>query len=160
MIDFIWRALVIGAGGSAAMDVWALLLKWAVGLALPNWGMVGRWFAHVPKGTLFHRDIAEADRIANETAIGWIAHYATGIVYAGVLMLAAGPDWVARPTFLPASIVGMVTIAAGCLLLQPGMGAGWAASLKPNPWKIRMLNILGHTAFAIGLYVTARLLAA
>jgi hypothetical protein len=160
MMDFIWRAVVIGAGGTAAMDIWALLLKWVFGLALPNWGMVGRWFAHVPRGRVFHDDIAAAEPVANEPAIGWIAHYATGIVYGGVLILAAGPQWVAQPTFLPAFILGMVTIAAGWFLLQPGMGAGWVASRKPNPWKIRLLNILAHTAFAIGLYVSALLTAA
>ena len=155
MFDFIWRSLGIGIGGTAAMDVWALFLKLAFGMALPNWAMVGRWFAHVPRGTLFHDDIAKAEPVPSELAIGWIAQYATGIVYAGVLILLAGPGWVASPTFLPAFILGMVTIGAGWFLLQPGMGAGWAASRKPNPWKIRMLNILAHTAFAVGLFLSA-----
>ena len=158
MIDFLWQSLIVGIGGTAAMDLWALLLKAIFGLALPNWGLVGRWFAHVGRGTVFHDDIAKAQPIPNETAIGWIAHYVTGIVYAGVLIALAGPDWVARPSFLPAFILGMVTIGAGWFLLQPGMGAGWAASKKPNRWTIRLLNILAHTAFAIGLFLTALLI--
>lgn len=159
MLDFLWRSLAMGIGATAAMDVWALLLNAVFGLALPNWGLVGRWFAHIPKGTVFHKDIAQAEPIANERAIGWFAHYAIGIIYAAALILIAGPAWVANPTFLPAWIIGIVTVGAGWFLLQPGMGAGWAASLKPNPNKVRALNLLAHTVFGAGLYGTALLIA-
>lgn len=159
MLDFLWRSLAMGIGATAAMDVWALFLNAAFGLALPNWGLVGRWFAHIPKGTVFHNDIAKAEPIANERAIGWVAHYVIGIIYAAALILIAGPSWVASPTFLPAWIIGIVTVGAGWFLLQPGMGAGWAASLKPNPNKIRALNLLAHTVFGAGLYGTALLIA-
>ena len=155
MLDFIWRTVVAGIGGTAAMDLWALLLKAAFQVDLPNWGMVGRWFAHLPRGKLFHTDIARASPVQNEKSIGWAAHYLIGIVYAGLLILATGPSWLVHPTFLPAFILGMVTIGAGWFLLAPGMGAGWAASLKPGPWKIRLLNVLAHTAFAVGLFGTA-----
>lgn len=159
MADFLWRSLVVGIGATAALDIWALFLKAAFAQPLPNWGLVGRWFAHIPGGTLFHEDIAKSKPVANELAIGWIAHYVVGIVYAGILIAIAGPAWVAAPTFLPALIVGLVTVGAGWFLLQPGMGAGWAASLRPNPWKIRALNVAAHVVFALGLYGTALLMA-
>ncbi len=92
-----------------------------------------------------------------KSALGWVAHYAIGIIYAGALIFFAGPAWVLNPTFLPAWIVGLVTVGAGWFILQPGMGAGWAASLRPNPMQIRALNIIAHTVFAAGLYGTARL---
>lgn len=160
MWDVIWRGAVIGIGGTAAMDVWAIFLKVAFGMALPNWAMVGRWFAHVPRGTLFHDDIGNAEPVANELAIGWIAHYAVGIVYGWVLLLVAGAGWPQSPTLLPAFILGLVTIGAGWFLLAPGMGAGWAASKRPNPWKIRLFNILAHTAFALGMWGAALALSA
>lgn len=159
MTDFLWRSLVIGIGGTAAMDVWAFILKAVFGLALPNWGFVGRWFAHLGKGAFFHDDIAKASPAANEAAFGWFMHYAIGIFYAAVLMWLAGPEWLLAPTFLPAWIAGLVTVGAGWFILQPGMGAGWAASRRANPWKIRMLNIISHTVFAAGLYGTALLIA-
>ena len=68
------------------------------------------------------RLIAAAAPWRNELAAGWIAHYAVGILYAGILVLLAGPGWTREPTFLPAWILGMVTIGAGWFLLQPGMG--------------------------------------
>lgn len=155
MTEFLWRSLVIGVGATALMDVWARILNAAFGIALPNWALVGRWFAHVPRGTVFHDDIGKAAPVANELAIGWFAHYAIGVLYAGILLLVAGPGWSASPTFLPALIIGLVTVGAGWFLLQPGMGAGWAASRRPNAGQIRMLNIVGHTVFALGLWGTA-----
>ncbi len=158
MLDFLWRSVVIGIGGTAAMDLWALLLSAVFALPLPNWGLVGRWFAHLAKGTFFHKDITAAQAVPNETAIGWFSHYAVGIIYAGALIFFAGPDWVSNPTFLPAWILGLVTIGAGWFILQPGMGAGWAASLRPNPMQVRALNIISHSVFAAGMFGTALLM--
>jgi hypothetical protein len=158
MSEFLWRSVLIGIGGTAAMDVWAILLNRVFGIPLPNWGLVGRWFCHLTAGKVFHDDIAAAAPWRNELAAGWGAHYAVGIVYAGILLLAAGPGWSAAPTFLPAWILGMVTIGAGWFLLQPGMGAGWAAAKRPNAMQIRGLNIVAHTVFAAGLYGTALML--
>jgi hypothetical protein len=157
-MDFPWNSVVIGIGGTAAMDLWALLLSAIFGLPKPNWGLVGRWFAHLAKGTFFHKDIASAQAIPNEAALGWFSHYAIGILYAAALIVFAGPEWLANPTFLPAWIVGLVTVGAGWFILQPGMGAGWAASLRPNPMQIRALNLISHTVFAAGMFATAVLL--
>ena len=156
--DFLWRSLAIGIGGTAAMDAWAIVLNRVFGIPLPNWALVGRWFCHLSGGKVFHDDIGAAAPWRNELAAGWIAHYAVGIVYAGILVLVAGPGWAAAPTFLPAWILGMVTIGAGWFLLQPGMGAGWAASKRANAWQVRFLNVVSHTVFAAGLYGTALLL--
>jgi hypothetical protein len=64
----------------------------------------------------------------------------------------------AEPTFLPAWIWGIVTIAGGWFLLQPGLGIGWAASKTPNPAKVRLLGLVAHTIFGFGLYATALLI--
>ena len=157
MLDLLWRALVIGAGATLVLDLWAWLLNTAFGLPRPNWGLVGRWFAHLPRGMVFHTDIAQAAVVPNELAIGWVCHYLTGIVFAAILLAIMGNGWAHNPTFLPALILGLLTVGAGWFLLQPGMGAGWAASLRPNPWQIRGLNIAGHVVFALGLYGTAML---
>jgi hypothetical protein len=157
MVDFIWQSVVIGIGGTLAMDIWALLLAAVFGLPKPNWGLVGRWFAHLAKGTFFHKDITAAQAVPNELAWGWFSHYAIGILYAAALIVFAGRDWVSNPTFLPAWIIGLVTVGAGWFILQPGMGAGWAASLRPNAMQIRALNLISHTVFAAGMYTTALL---
>lgn len=155
MFDILWKIVWVGFTATFAMDVWAELLNRVVGLPRPNWGLVGRWFGHIPGGTLLHDDIAAAKPVPGELAIGWIAHYAIGILYAGILVAVVGTAWLAAPTFLPAWILGMVTIGAGWFILQPGMGAGLASSKRENRVQIRFLNVCAHTVFAAGLWAGA-----
>lgn len=157
MVEFAVRAAIIGIGATALLDLWAQLLNRAFGFPAPNWALVGRWFAHLPRGQLMHEDIARAQPVANERAIGWIAHYAVGILFAAIVLAIWGVEWARNPSFLPALIVGLATVGCGWFILQPGMGAGIAASKRPNANRLRLMNIVGHTVFAIGLYGTALL---
>ena len=120
MFDLFWRSVAIGIGGTVLMDIWALFLYLVAGQSKPNWGPVGRWFWHLRTGKVFHDTIAKAEPYAHEQALGWISHYAVGIAYGILLVAFTGPAWLAAPTFLPAWIVGIVTIGAGWFLLQPG----------------------------------------
>jgi hypothetical protein len=69
--------------------------------------------------------------------------------------MVAPPGWRLQPTLAPALIVGLVTGGAGWFLLQPGMGAGIAASKRPNATQISVLNIVGHLVFGLGLYANS-----
>ena len=158
MLDIIWRGILIGIGGTIAMDIWALILWKAFDEKAPNWAPVGRWFWHLKDGKVFHDSIAKAEPYANEQALGWISHYVVGIVYGVVLAVVMGPTWLARPTFMPALVWGLVTVGAGWFLLQPGLGLGRAASKAPDPTKVRAMNLFGHTIFAIGMWGSALLL--
>jgi hypothetical protein len=158
MLDIIISGILIGIGGTVAMDIWAVVLWKAFGQNAPNWAPVGRWFWHLQHGKVFHDSIAHAEPHPYEQTFGWISHYAIGIVYGVVLALFMGPAWLAAPTFLPAFVWGIITVGAGWFLLQPGLGIGWAASKTPNPNKVRALNLAGHTVFALGMWATAQLL--
>ncbi|MGQ3356122.1 MAG: DUF2938 domain-containing protein [Phreatobacter sp.] len=155
MVEFIWRSIVLGVAATALLDLWALFLHRAFAVPPPNWGMVGRWVGHLPQGRFVHDDIGRAAPVPNERAIGWIFHYAVGIAFAVALLAIWGLGWARVPTLVPALIVGYVTIGCGWFILQPGMGAGIAASKRDNAMQIRMLNILGHTVFGLGLYLAA-----
>lgn len=39
--------------------------------------------------------------------------------------------------------------------MQPGVGAGIAASKTPNPTQVRLRSIVAHMVFGIGLYCAA-----
>jgi hypothetical protein len=158
MFDILWRSVVIGIGATVLMDIWAVVFAKATGGAMPNWAPPGRWVWHLAKGKVFHDDIAKAAPYQNEQALGWVFHYAVGIIYGILLVMITGPGWLAQPTFLPAWIWGIVTIAGGWFLLQPGLGIGWAASKTPNPNKVRFLGLVAHTIFGFGLYATALLI--
>ncbi|WP_172298405.1 DUF2938 domain-containing protein [Pseudoruegeria sp. HB172150] len=151
----IMTGIVMGLAGTAAMDLWAILLARVAGQPKPNWAMPGRWLGHVFRGKLFHDDIATAEPVAGELRLGWALHYGVGVLYGLVFAVAAGPDWLAAPSFLPVWLYSLATIAAGWFLLQPGMGLGWAAAKTPNPWKVRGMGLVAHTVFGLGMWVGA-----
>ena len=158
-LEAVLRALLIGAGATAVLDLWSLLLKRFFGISSSSWSMVGRWVGHFPRGRFKHDSIAAAEPIKGELAIGWVTHYVTGIVYGGLLLALWGLEWARQPTLLPALIVGVATVAAPFFIMQPGMGAGIAASKTPNPTQARLRSLMNHTVFGLGLYLSAVLTA-
>lgn len=151
--------ILMGIGGTLTMDVWAKSLYRVAGQPLPNWAMPGRWLGHVFRGKFFHDDIGAAEPVSGELALGWGLHYGVGIVYGVVFAVWAGAGWLAAPTFLPIWIFALVTIAAGWFVLQPGMGLGWAASKTANPGRARLMGLLAHTMFGLGMWAIAVMVA-
>lgn len=153
------QGAILGLGATLLMDLWQnLILARLPGQSAPNWALVGRWFWHLRDGQLFHDSIAAAKPYAHELTLGWTGHYLIGIAYGIGFALIVGEGWMAAPRFLPAWIFGLLTIAFGWFLLQPGMGAGWAASRTPNPTQTRLIGLVTHTIFALGLFGTAYLI--
>lgn len=155
MNGILGAGLAMGLAGTVTMDLWTVLLNRLQGKGFPQWSNPGRWFVHLFRGRVFHDDIAAAEPIAGENAIGWAFHYAVGLIYGVIFAVIAGPDWLAAPTFVPVWIFGLVTIAAGWFLLHPGMGMGWALSRTATPWQGRIMGLAAHTVFAIGMYAAA-----
>ena len=153
--EFIARALIIGVGATAVLDFWSILLKRLFAVPAPDWGMVGRWFGHFPQGRFVHESIGAASPVRGERLIGWTAHYAIGIAYAMLLLAIWGLDWARQPTLLPALLVALLTLVAPFFIMQPGMGAGIAASRTPNPAQARLRSLLNHSVFGVGLYLSA-----
>lgn len=154
-MNSVMATVLIGIGATAFADLWSLLRRGLFGVAPPNYGLVGRWLAWMPRGRFVHGSIAAAPAVAGEQAIGWGAHYLIGISFASLLPLVWGLEWLREPSLLPALIVGVVTVLAPYLLLQPGMGAGIAASKTPRPWTARMHSLVMHAVFGLGLYCSA-----
>ena len=147
-------AVLIGAGATAMTDVWTIVRARIGGVAAPDYGLVGRWFGHMARGRFFHESIAAAARVRGERLIGWTAHYLIGIAFASVLLAIGGIGWVRHPTIVPALIVGIGSVAAPFLLMQPAMGAGIAASRTAHPAAARLRSLAMHAAFGASLYVT------
>lgn len=145
-----WDAIVIGAGATAFMDLTSIV-RAKLGAPFPDYSLVGRWLAHVAQGRLFHDAIANSAPVKGEMLIGWSAHYAIGVGYAALLVLAF-PDWAAAPTLAPAMLVGVGTVLAPFLVMQPGMGAGVFASRTPDPNTARLRSLISHALFGLGLY--------
>jgi len=137
------------------MDLWNLFLKRGFGIPSLDYCLLGRWLRHIPEGTLRHAGIATAPRRPFECAVGWIAHYTIGVVFALVFVALTSADWLARPTLLPALLYGIGTVVFPFFILQPSLGLGIAASRTPKPTQARLKSLATHTVFGIGLYVSA-----
>lgn len=141
-----------GVGATAVMDLWAIARKRLLGIPPPDYGLVGRWLAHMARGRFRHDSIAAARPVHGERLIGWIAHYLIGISFAAILLGIWGVAWIHHPTIGPALVVGIGTVAAPFLVMQPGMGAGIAASRTPRPATARFQSLVTHAIFGLGLY--------
>ena len=129
--------LFIGITATAITDLWALVRKILFKVALPNYGLVGRWVAYMARGRFYHEAITATPAVPGEWLMGWIFHYLTGIVFAALLIAFCGITWIQQPAIGPALGIGIATVAAPFLLMQPGMGAGIAASRTKQPGAAR-----------------------
>lgn len=145
----------VGIGATAAMDLWAILLHRAFNVASADYCLVGRWFCHMPAGRFVHQSIGKAPKRAGECAVGWVAHYVIGIIYAVALVMLMPGDWLQRPTLLPAVLVGLGTLVFPFFVMQPAFGLGIAAARSPRPAQARLRSVSSHMAFGIGLYLAA-----
>lgn len=147
-------AAVIGIGATAFMDLVALFQRHVLSQRSLDYAMVGRWLGHVAHGHLIHRPISASAPITGERALGWAAHYLTGVLFAAVFLTLVGPAWLTSVSMLPAVVFGLVTVLAPFLILQPGMGAGLAARHVPQPNAARLKSIIAHLSFGIGLWLS------
>lgn len=145
---------LIGIGATAVMDAW-LLLQSRLGAPTTSFALVGRWVGHFPRGRFAHAAISKAAPVEFELALGWLTHYLIGITYAGLLVVVQGTAWLEQPTYLPALAVGVITVAAPWFVMQPAMGAGFAATKTPTPLKNSLRSLANHAVFGTGLYLAA-----
>ncbi|MFC3550235.1 DUF2938 domain-containing protein [Lysobacter cavernae] len=166
-MDNPWRwfscALAIGIGATALLDAWAWSLR-RFGISSLDWCLAGRWMGHSPRGRFVHESIGHATPVKGECLLGWGLHYASGIAFAALLLALAGSDWAQRPTLAPALAVGLGTVILPFFVMQPGMGAGIAASKTPDPTRARararLRSLLAHAVFGVGMYVSSWIVAA
>jgi hypothetical protein len=153
-MNILVSTFLVGAGATAVIDLWAIARKRLFGTPPPDYGLVGRWLAHMARGRFRHDSIVAAQSVHGERQIGWTAHYLIGISFAAILPGVWGLAWIHHPTIGPALVVGIGSVAAPFLVMQPGMGAGIAASRTPRPAAARIQSLVTHAIFGLGLYTT------
>lgn len=153
-LEFVVRAVVIGAGATFVMDLWAAVLR-RLGVPTLSFAFLGRWLGHLRDGQLVHESIAKAAPVRGELAIGWAAHYSIGIGFAALLLATFGLQWARAPSLWPALLIGVVTVAAPLLVLQPALGAGIASRKTPAPLFNSLKSLATHTVFGFGLFLSA-----
>lgn len=146
--------VLIGVGATAVLDLWLAALK-RLGVPTGSFALIGRWVAYMACGRFGHASIAKAEPVSRELAIGWVTHYAVGIAFAAVLVALQGSDWIHQPTFMPAILTGVATVAMPLFVMQPAMGSGFASSKTPTPLKNCARSVANHAVFGIGMYLAA-----
>ncbi len=150
-LEFAVRAVLIGAGATLVMDAWAALLR-RFGVPSLEPAMLGRWVGHLGRGRLRHASIARAEPVRGERALGWASHYAIGVTFAALLLVAFGTAWARSPSLLPALAVGAAGVVAPWFILQPAIGAGVLSLKTASPGFNAMKSLVTHVVFGFGLY--------
>ncbi len=154
LISTLLQIALVGIGATLVLDTWLALLQ-RLGVPTLNFALLGRWVGHASRGRVYQPAIARAAPVHGEWALGWIAHYAIGIAFAAVLAGVQGHSWTQDPSLLPALAVGISTAAAPLFVMQPAMGAGFAASKTATPLKNCLRSVVNHAVFGLGMYVAA-----
>ncbi|UTW12820.1 DUF2938 family protein [Marinobacterium rhizophilum] len=150
-MDDLIKIMMLGVFATVLIDVWSVFSNKILQLPKANWGMVGRWLGHIPKGKLIHNPIGASSAIKYESVLGWAFHYLVGIAYAYIYVVLV-VRYLDAPSLLAAWAFGMVTILAAWLIIQPGLGAGICAIRAPRPGMARIQNVAIHTIFGVALY--------
>ncbi|MBB2483619.1 DUF2938 family protein [Mitsuaria sp. WAJ17] len=148
------QVLGLGVGATALMDLWLMGLRRA-GVATLDFALLGRWAGHLPRGRWRHEAIARALPVRGERALGWFVHYAVGLLFATLLLAWQGPAWLEAPRLAPALLLGLATVTAPLLVMQPAMGAGLAGRRKGPVAPNVLRSAANHLVFGLGLYLSA-----
>ena len=151
----IYALLITGIGATLVMDFWSLFQRYVLRIAPLNYALVGRWLLGLPGGKVCHHTILAAPPLRGEVLVGWGFHYLSGILFATLPLWLHGPDWYQQPSLTVGLLTGLITLLAPFLIMQPALGFGLAASRTPNPWRARMMSVLTHLAYGVGLYLAA-----
>ena len=89
-MEFLESAFLIGGGATALTDLWSGVRRRLLGIVPPDFGLVGRWLAHMARGRFRHDSIAAAPAVRGERLVGWLAHYAIGMSFAALLLFHLG----------------------------------------------------------------------
>lgn len=154
-----WLAVAwLGLGATAVFDLWLLVLKKVLHVPTASFGLIGRWLGHMPRGQFWHAAIARAEPVPHELALGWLLHYAVGLLFAAGLLLWQGAGWLEQPRMGPALVFGMATVLLPLGLMQPALGGGFFARKTATPLKNCLRSLSNHAVFGLGLYLAAWLL--
>lgn len=153
-IEILLASVFIGIGATAFMDVFAWLQKRLLDITGLNYALVGRWIIGMSKGQFCHNTILQSPAQSYERTIGWLAHYGIGVFFVLLMFALMGTEWLLAPNLLNPLVIGVLSLCAPFLFMQPAFGFGFAASKTPAPWVSRRRSLLAHLSFGIGIYLT------
>lgn len=153
--NIIFNAIIIGIGATLVMDFFALFQQRFFAIVPLNYALVGRWLIYIRKGVFRHKNILLTQPVHMESVVGWFAHYGIGMIFAGIMIVFTGNNWLIEPAIAPSIVFGILTVIFPYFLMQPCLGLGIAAAKTPKPNVARIRSLIAHTVFGLGLYLSA-----
>ena len=152
------RSILLGILATLTMDILsAASVKLRFLAPLPP-RLMGRWFASVARGQLFHHDIGQVTPINYEMAIALPVHYAIGVTLALAYWLATSALGLSpRNPFIALSF-GLTTNVLPWLVMFPAMGYGWFGAQGPPGTRLFVSSLINHCFYGVGLWFGASLL--
>jgi hypothetical protein len=157
LFSFLINLVLIGIIATAVMDLWGLVLYFTLGISV-DWSLVGRLVGNMLEGNFFLYGLENAPAIQHENAIGWFAHYCTGLFYSFCFLLFSYKIMGKKPCFIYALIVSFAFMVVPFLFYQPEVGMGYFAAHASDPNLARLLTVSVHFSFGVGLYLGYRIL--
>ena len=157
MEGLIQNAIFAGIVATVILDVWQRVLHAFTGIPATNWGIVGRWFAHMPRGRFVHAAIADAEPVDREALIGWTMHYLIGIVYGLAYVGLIAGVLAGTPSVLNGFVFGLASVIIPWFIMQPALGLGFMGAKAPNPAVPRFTALAAHCIYGVALYAGSAL---
>lgn len=152
--ELVIRAFIMGVVATALFDAWGQALWRFRGIRPPVWARLGRLLLRGRAAILGHGPPVPPFS-QTERMLGSVIHYATGIVFALVLLWFAGAPWAREPRLLPALVAGVLTLVPAWLVMLPVLGLGVAGQRLPQPNRFRLVNTVSHLVLGLGFYIGA-----
>jgi len=152
-MQLVTQGVLIGVIATVGMDIWAAVVRYVFRFPTTDWAKVGRWLGHMPRRGFVNRPAFNSAAVPNELAIGYIAHYITGIVYGVAYLYVVRSLISSDPTLTSALVFGLVSLANHSFVMQPGMESGVLANQAVRPGMTRLIDLSTHIAFGVSLYV-------
>lgn len=116
--------------------------------------VIGRWAYGLSRGRWQHADIRSEPAVGGEIVLGILTHYATGIILTQAYLLLSCRRGATRS--LPgATAFGIASAALPLVVLFPSLGYGWFGLRTGDAARIDRIMLLGHTAFGVGIGLSA-----
>ena len=112
--------------------------------------MIGRWAGGLARGRWRRADVTIEPALRGEVGLGFLTHYATGIILTQAFLLLPRRGN-GRRSFAAATAFGIGTAVFPLLVMFPSMGYGWFGLRSGDAARLDRIMLLGHAAFGVGI---------
>ena len=89
----------------------------------------------------------------NELLVGYLVHYAIGVIY-GIIYVIFNYMFYDYPSVFLAIIIGFIAVLGSwCIIMPFAINIGFFASKKEERFQLMAQNLIAHFVFGIGLFI-------